>query len=165
MSSEQELLDFWFPELCFQKWWFKSTPELDQEIKIKWESLLQSYKHGQLDHWKQTPRGYVALMILLDQLPRNMYRGTDQRLEFEDQSQQLAHEFLDQAYDTEVNLHYLVFALMPLRHSSKLSDQERVQSVIQKYEGAQWQDSDLDTWQRFTKASAQSLTKVRSQSG
>jgi uncharacterized protein (DUF924 family) len=165
-STYQQLLNFWFPDqkLSFQKWWFKSTPQLDQEIKTRWEHLLQSYTSGELENWKTTAQGYVALIILLDQLPRNMYRGTDQRLQFEVESQQLAHEFLHKGYDSQVNLHYLVFALMPLRHSSKLTDQECVQSVIKKYDTLKWEGGDLDTWQRFKKASLQSFQKVSQQS-
>lgn len=160
----QELLDFWFPDLSFQKWWFKSSPQLDTKIKTTWEPVLQSYTRSELDDWKTTPLGHVALIILLDQLPRNMYRGSDQRLQFERESQQLAYEFLKKNYDSEVNLHYLVFALMPLRHSSKLTDQECVQSVIKKYDKIQLEGADLETWQRFKKASLQSLYKVSQKS-
>lgn len=162
--SYQSILDFWFPELKFQKWWFKATPELDQEIKTRWESFLDLYSQNKLNNWKLTPQSFVALIILLDQFPRNMYRGSEHKHKYDLDAQKLSHEFLDRGFDDsdQINVHYLVFALMPLRHSTKFADQEKVQSIIKKHDSLinDSQKHDHNTWERFKKASQQSLMKI-----
>ena len=74
MHDIQQILDFWFsPDIA--KHWFASTPALDAEIKTRFEGIWQRATAGELDAWAQTSAGALALIIVLDQLPLNMYRG------------------------------------------------------------------------------------------
>jgi uncharacterized protein (DUF924 family) len=74
MSEQQALLDFWYSERI-AKHWFSSTPALDEEIRSRFEPLWQRAAAGELDAWADTPEGALALAIVLDQLPLNMFRG------------------------------------------------------------------------------------------
>ncbi len=68
----QSILDFWYSAPMNQHW-FNSTPEIDQEIKTRFEKLWQEAANGALDGWKNTATGCVALAIVLDQYPLNMF--------------------------------------------------------------------------------------------
>ena len=75
LSTAQSVLDFWFSKPV-NKHWFRSTKEFDEEIRIKFESIWKQASAGQLDRWKLSSKGTLALIIVLDQFPLNMFRGT-----------------------------------------------------------------------------------------
>lgn len=76
MAEERvsELLDFWFSKPMNQHW-FKPTPVIDGDIAQRYTKLWQQAAVGELDYWRQSARSCLALIILLDQLPLNMFRG------------------------------------------------------------------------------------------
>ena len=69
-----DIIDYWFSENS-EKYWFSSTPEIDKEIKQHYEQLWQSAADGMYDEWQNSPEGSLALVIILDQFPLNMFRG------------------------------------------------------------------------------------------
>ena len=85
-SGPEEVLSYWFPEdidnadpetLRRQgKRWMHGGPEVDREITERFGEVLERARRGELDHWAQTPRGRLALIIVLDQFSRNVYRGS-----------------------------------------------------------------------------------------
>ena len=76
-----EVLDFWFRRDSepgyggFREEWFRKDPEFDREVRARFEGLHEQAAAGDLDGWRQDARGCLALVILLDQFPRNMFRG------------------------------------------------------------------------------------------
>ena len=84
-SGPEEVLSYWFPEdinhadpetLRRQgKRWMHGGPEVDREITERFGEVLERARRGELDHWADTPRGRLALIIVLDQFSRNVYRG------------------------------------------------------------------------------------------
>ena len=77
LPNLEHILDFWFhPET--KPFWFQPTPQFDQKVKILLGSAHQAAASSQLEHWKETPKGCLALVILLDQVPRNIFRNTPQ---------------------------------------------------------------------------------------
>jgi uncharacterized protein (DUF924 family) len=86
MSSPEEVLSYWFPEEDLfeadpqtfgrqMKWWFQGGPEVDSEISERFGEVLEQARRGELDHWAETPRGRLALIVVLDQFSRNVYRA------------------------------------------------------------------------------------------
>ncbi len=73
--APEDVLDYWF-SARLQQHWFASTPALDREIKQRYAALWEQAAKGELDAWRATPKGSLALAILLDQFPLNMFRGT-----------------------------------------------------------------------------------------
>lgn len=72
-SDEQRaLLDYWYSEPVARRW-FASTPALDEEMRARFEALWRRAASGELDGWAETPEGTLALVIVLDQLPLNMF--------------------------------------------------------------------------------------------
>jgi uncharacterized protein (DUF924 family) len=90
VSSPEEVLSYWFPEDDIfnadretlgrqMQWWFQGGPEVDTEISERFGQVLEQARRGELDHWAQTARGRLALIIVLDQFSRNIYRGSPLR--------------------------------------------------------------------------------------
>jgi hypothetical protein len=73
--SPRDVLDFWFKETPSEKW-FSNDPMLDAQIRSRFESTWRRGCAGELNDWENEPNGALALIVLFDQFPRNMFRGT-----------------------------------------------------------------------------------------
>ncbi|MEM8830203.1 MAG: DUF924 family protein [Cyanobacteria bacterium P01_G01_bin.19] len=124
MSKSQfsEVLNFWFAESTKPKW-FKKSPEFDREIKQRFESMYCEAKTGELDDWSNVPHSALALIILLDQFPRNMYRQTSQAFATDDRAVELAKHAIAHNYQQSLTKEQQTFLYMPLMHSEDRSDQ------------------------------------------
>lgn len=116
------ILDYWYSERI-KKHWFRSTPELDTEIRDKFESLWESAASGDLNHWAETAQGTLALVIILDQLPLNMFRNQAKSFHTEQLAVQITRQALDRKLDTQLPQNRLSFLYMPLMHSENSADQ------------------------------------------
>ena len=87
MSSPEDVLSYWFPEEDIfdadqetfgrqMQWWFQGGPEVDRQISERFAQVLEQARRGELDHWADTPRGRLALIVVLDQFSRTVYRGS-----------------------------------------------------------------------------------------
>lgn len=133
MSSEitpETVLDFWFCERV-RPLWFRSTPEFDAEIRERFESSWQAARDGKLAAWEKSGEGALALVILLDQFPLNMYR--DQGLSFstEAQSREVARRAIEQGWDGELDDSGKAFLYLPFMHSENLDDQDRAVALFE----------------------------------
>ena len=113
-------------------WWFQASDELDALLKDRFESLLEPARLGELDHWKATPRGALALIILMDQFPRNIYRGSSKAFCYDPASLEITKEGLDNGWWDRLTKSEKMFALLPLEHSENLADQERCVEELRK---------------------------------
>ena len=122
--SPHDLLQFWFdPER--QAHWFNSTPELDREIGARFGALWQQGRDGALAHWEATPEGALALVILLDQFPLNMFRGRPEGFATEAASRGVAARAIERGFDQALDDQGKAFLYMPFMHSETLADQDR----------------------------------------
>jgi uncharacterized protein (DUF924 family) len=118
-----EVLDFWFsPDV--EPRWFESTPEFDRQITDRFGALHDLAHAGALDGWAETARGALALLLLLDQFPRNMFRGTPRAFESDARARAIARIALERGFDHERPLAERPFFYLPLEHSESLADQE-----------------------------------------
>lgn len=106
-----------------QKRWFASTPELDADIRNRYESLWARAAKGELDEWKNSPEGCLALVIILDQFPLNMFRGEAKSFKTEHQAIETTKHALAKGYHKSIPAEELAFLYMPLMHSENLEDQ------------------------------------------
>lgn len=128
----ESLHDFWFGKVLTNshtlktqlKLWFFRDPKSDQDLAERFGSFVDRARFGEFDSWTTTPRSALCLIILLDQVPRNIYRGSPDAYQFDELSLALAKQFLTQGFDR--NLHSLerVFMYLPFQHSEKVEDQE-----------------------------------------
>lgn len=123
MLSPKDILDFWYaPEM--RSSWFNSTPALDAQIRARFEPVWEAAVRGELDVWLGSPNGCLALAIILDQFPLNMFRGTAKSFSSEGQAIAVSKHAIAQAYDRQTNPAQLAFLYMPLMHSEDLADQD-----------------------------------------
>lgn len=118
----QSLIDFWFSAEA-SRYWFKSTDAFDQQLIDTYADTWQQAKRGELDHWQQTASGSLALVIVLDQFPLNMFRGSAKSFSTEVQSRVVAGSAIEKAYDRELVVKQRSFLYMPFMHSENLDDQ------------------------------------------
>ncbi|MCP3140484.1 DUF924 family protein [Pyxidicoccus xibeiensis] len=102
--------------------WFHAPPELDAELRTLFEPLVERAARGELDDWRDTPRECLALVVLLDQLPRNMYRGTAAAFAHDARALALAHEALARGFHRHLSPAESLFFFLALTHSERLSD-------------------------------------------
>ena len=121
--SPNEVLDFWFKETPSAKW-FASDPSFDAEIRSRFEALWRLGCAGGLAHWENENNGALALVILFDQFPRNMFRGTAEAFASDALAREMAKRAIAQRRDLEVPASIRSFFYLPLTHSEHLADQE-----------------------------------------
>ncbi|MGI9304852.1 MAG: DUF924 family protein [Gammaproteobacteria bacterium] len=131
------VLDFWFGELRDgstvedrSKLWFGSDVETDELIKKEFGSLHASAVKGELDGWRETPGGRLALIILFDQFSRNIFRGTAEAFACDPAALQLCLEGLETGADKQLAPVERDFFYLPLEHSETLAHQD---SCVQRY--------------------------------
>lgn len=117
------IINFWYaPEN--RPLWFKSTPDFDAVIKKRFENTWQNASKGKLKHWLVSPEGYLALAIVLDQFPLNMYRGQALSFATLEQAIRISRDAVDKSIDQQLVPEMRVFLYMPLMHSERLEDQK-----------------------------------------
>jgi uncharacterized protein (DUF924 family) len=135
-SEPEEVLSYWFPEEDISdadqktfgrqmQWWFGGGPEVDREISERFGKVLEQARRGELDSWAQTPRGRLALIVVLDQFSRNIYRGSPLSYAQDEKALELAVEGIDAGMDRELTPMERIFFWMPLGHSEDPALQER----------------------------------------
>ena len=100
--NHSEVIEYWFSEKS-RKHWFSSTPEIDNEIKQRYEKLWINAASGKLNDWQDSPQGCLALIIILDQFPLNMFRGKAKSFQTEKLAVEVALKAIDNGYDEILN--------------------------------------------------------------
>lgn len=135
----EELLGFWFdPEN--RRHWFEVEESFDREVERRFGGLMQAAAAGKLDHWAESPRGALALCILLDQLPRNIARGTPGAFAHDEQARAVARRALAAGFDRGLLPGERLFLYLPFEHSENLDDQERSVALFGELGSAEWLD-------------------------
>jgi len=124
--TAQELLDYWYSD-DIKKAWFSSTADIDADIRQRYEKLWQQATQGKLNDWMNSAEGCLALIILLDQLPLNMFRGTKQSFSSEQQAVSVCYHAIKHRFDQDIiqqsGEDKIAFLYMPLMHSENIDDQ------------------------------------------
>lgn len=118
------LIDFWFSEEVSQ-YWFNAPLSFDQHLLETYGELWQQAKNGGLDDWCEHATASLALVILLDQFPLNMFRGTTKSFSTEAQSRTVANLAVERKFDLDMSPQHKSFLYMPFMHSENLDDQAR----------------------------------------
>ena len=128
MSKPSDILNFWFEESGPSDW-FKKSDAFDSEIRARFElqaielasDLISSPTHDR----EETPGAALALIIALDQFPRNMYRGTKAMFSWDSLALGAAKRCVEKGFDFKIAQARRAFIYMPYMHSENLSDQKR----------------------------------------
>ncbi|WP_018691061.1 DUF924 family protein [Algicola sagamiensis] len=114
--NEDDILTFWFDECSQSDWWQKSDT-FDQKIRDHFASVLTQAKAGELSHWRESPRGRLAEVIVLDQFSRNIYRDDARAFEADSIALVLAQEAVRNEDDLKLTPTERAFLYMPYMHS------------------------------------------------
>lgn len=132
-GDASEILRFWFgtadvraaPDPAKQALWWGGSPALDEEIRERFGALHARALAGELDAWAGDPAGGLALIVLLDQLSRNIHRGEAAAFAGDPAAQRLALGAVDRGDDAAVGPQQRVFLYMPLEHAEDVGLQDR----------------------------------------
>ena len=130
MDTElEDVLRYWLHEIGPERW-YVDDGGLDAEIRNRFETLWRSVGDGARDHWLLTPKGALALMIVLDQFPRNMFRGLAAAYRTDCRALRIAKQAIRRGHDKVTPEPERQFFYLPLMHSEGLPDQERCVRLI-----------------------------------
>jgi uncharacterized protein (DUF924 family) len=122
--SAGEVVDFWFSEES-REHWFRSTPDYDARVRSRFEAAWELARDGALVDWEQTADGALALVILLDQMPLNMFRDQPAGFSTEALSRTVAERAIARGFGRDVAEDRRAFFYLPYMHSELLADQDR----------------------------------------
>lgn len=118
-----EVVAFW--EGAGPALWFAKDHEFDRRFREHFLALHEAAARGDLDGWNETPAGSLALMVLLDQFPRNSFRGTPRMYATDATARMHAAAAIRAGHDRMVAVDLQKFFYLPFGHSENLADQER----------------------------------------
>ena len=125
--TPDEVLDFWFPAAALavnHRRWFNGGPALDRDIADRFGAAIEHAGHGAYDDWTQTARGRLALIVLLDQFPRNAWRGTPRAYAWDENAVGECLAGMREGADAGLSLVERLFFYLPLLHSEQRSHQD-----------------------------------------
>lgn len=124
METPESILKFWLDEIG-PKGWYQPPDGLDETIRSKFETTWQGAMDGKFGLWLTYPSGALAYVILLDQFPRNMFRGSSKAFASDEVARAAAKQAIHRGWDMKIDEPARQFFYMPLMHSECMSDQER----------------------------------------
>lgn len=121
--SPLDVLDFWWQAGAPK--WFAGGDKFDGSCRDGFREAVEAATAGALDHWADTADGALALLILLDQMTRNIYRGTPEAFASDAKAVSIAETALERGFDRAFPKDVRVFFYLPFEHSEDMSHQER----------------------------------------
>ncbi len=122
MIGPEDILNYWFYEVGRDKW-FADEKLLDAQIREKFLSDYEKAFRGEYKEWEKTPEGTLALLLLLDEFPRHMFRDTPRAFETSDTALELARESIINHFDDRIDKQYKLLFYLPFLNSENIGDQ------------------------------------------
>lgn len=122
--SPSDVLDYWFSDRA-RRLWFDKNDAFDEEIRQRFGTLTEEAIAGTHGEWASSPDGALALVIALDQFPRNIFRGSPRAFAGDSRARAYADQAVRHGFDRQLPLERRSFLYMPFQHSESLEDQQR----------------------------------------
>jgi len=150
-ANAEGVLRFWFDEHA--KDWFVKNPAFDAEIRARFLAMHETAAAGSLAHWADAPRSCLGLVILLDQFPRNMFRGAARAFATDPLARAAARVILERGWDRQMTQPEQLFAYLPFEHSEVLEDQDLSVELMKDFDEEQrrYAERHRDIIRRFGK--------------
>jgi uncharacterized protein (DUF924 family) len=149
--SAETIINFWF-SADVRPNWFNASKEFDQQLRHDYESLLQQASNGELSSWQDSAQGCLALILILDQFPLNMFRGDARGFATESMAITICKHAIAQKFDHQFGGAELAFLYMPLMHSEELQDQDESVRLFTEAglgDNARWAEHHREIIRRF----------------
>jgi uncharacterized protein (DUF924 family) len=147
--AAQEILSFWFGDGRERgqnrPQWFQKDAAFDAEIRRRFLAIYERAVAGEFESWTRQANACLALIVLLDQFPRNMFRGTRRAFEADPMARKAARYALAKEYDRTLRPVERMFIYLPLEHSEHLPDQELCLRLMKELAGFR-ETRDLHLW-------------------
>jgi uncharacterized protein (DUF924 family) len=127
MTDMNRVLDFWFADGpdTFREAWFRKDDAFDATCRDAFGHLIVPAREGALDDWAETPKGALALLLLLDHFPRNLFRGSAEAFASDPHARQVARRaVLERGFDLALTPTERVFLYLPFEHGEAMADQD-----------------------------------------
>ncbi len=138
IATIESVLSFWFEEARAEAW-YKKNAAFDRDLTARFRATYDAASAGSLEHWAASVEGALALCIVLDQFPRNMFRENPQAFATDVMARQCAEAALARGFDQGVPPLRRQFFYLPFMHSERLADQERCVALCQALAGVESQ--------------------------
>ena len=122
LSQAEGIVAFW--RAAGPERWFKKDAAFDAEIAARFPAAREAAARGDLDEWLATPTGALALILLLDQFPRNLHRGDARAFSTDEHALRVAYEAGRRGFDAAFETPLRRFFYLPMMHSESLADQD-----------------------------------------
>jgi uncharacterized protein (DUF924 family) len=138
VKQHQDLLDFWFgvPGSADygrpRPFWFQSDRTCDETLRSRFFSHYEAARAGELQAWQEEPLSCLALILLLDQIPRSLFRGTAQAFATDAEALKIAQQTVEWGFDRALLPVQRWFIYLPLEHSENLEHQNRAVALFQQ---------------------------------
>ncbi len=140
MPSPDQVLDYWFAPGMAARWYVKDAG-FDGEVRARLLPLHERATAGELEPWRAGARGCLALVILLDQVPRNLYRDDPRAFAKDAQALAITHRALERGLDRELSQIERLFLYLPLEHCESLEEQQLCCELVGALdENPEWHD-------------------------
>jgi uncharacterized protein (DUF924 family) len=140
MSRAEEILTFWFGSATGDappgdrfKLWFQGGEDVDRTIRAQFGADVERARSGALQSWATTARGSLALIVLIDQFSRNLYRGSGEAFAKDDVARELTLTGLANGFYDQLGSFEQMFFLLPLGHSESLEHQDRALALCEAW--------------------------------
>jgi len=136
-AQARAVLEFWFghpdsPEHgAARPQWFTKDPQFDAAIRERFGGLVERARAGELDAWEREPESALALILVCDQFPRNLYRGDPRAFELDSRALALVQRFVERGWDRNLSPVQRTFVYLPFEHSESIADQRRAVSLFE----------------------------------
>jgi len=139
-TTAEEIISFWFadargdPEKAMHRkaFWFEANAATDKEIARRFSASVQGAARGELAAWEQDPQSSVALVVLLDQFPRNLFRGTAEAFQYDSRALAVASRAVAADHPKRLSVPEQGMLLMPYEHSEDASVQRAGVALLRK---------------------------------
>ena len=132
--------------------WYKRDDAFDAELRRRFLGLWRQASAGELSSWEASDDGALALVIVLDQFPRNMFRGDIRTYASDGLAREVAHRAIERGVDAPIDQRLREFLYLPFNHSEQLSDQLRCIELTRaagNVENLKWAEHHADIVRRF----------------
>jgi len=140
MNPAKMILKYWFGTIPIDEaptsdrldWWFTADPAIDHEIRVSFECDIRAAARGELTDWQLAADHCLALLILVDQFPRNLWRGSARAFELDSQALSVAEAAIRNRLDRRAHPVKRAFFYMPLMHAESAIAQQRCVDLFEK---------------------------------
>ncbi len=128
-ASPADVVGFWTH--AGSNKWFKKSDAFDAALRLRFEPVHHAAARGEYADWAATAEGALALVLLFDQIPRNIYRGSAHAFATDPLARKCAREMLEAGHDRAIEGELRSFCYMPFMHSEDMADQDRSLALFQ----------------------------------